>query len=80
LKTDGLITELFKRIKSEIVGKNVCKNQGKGAPQHKISVEIREIITSHFSFKPSTPPSLPEKKCSECEILAFFADNPVYVL
>jgi len=56
LKTDGLITELFKRIKSEIVGKNVCENQGKGVPQHKISMEIREKITSHINnFKPCAP-------------------------
>ncbi|KAK2704506.1 hypothetical protein QYM36_016788 [Artemia franciscana] len=35
---------------------NVCENRGERAPQHKISVEIREKVTSHInSFKPCTP-------------------------
>ena len=32
LKTDGFITELCKKIKSDIVGQNVCENPGKRAP------------------------------------------------
>ncbi|KAK2704977.1 hypothetical protein QYM36_017133 [Artemia franciscana] len=79
LKTVGLVTELCKKIKSGIVGQNVYENRGKRTSQHKISVEIREQVTSYInSFKPCTP-LLPEKKCSEYEALAFFADNPVYV-
>ncbi|KAK2703889.1 hypothetical protein QYM36_017815 [Artemia franciscana] len=57
LKTDGLITELCKKIKSGIVGQIFCENRGKRAPQHKISLEIREKVTSHINnFKPCTPP------------------------
>ena len=56
LQTDGLITELCKKIKSDIVGQNVCENPGKRAPQNKVSIAIREKATSHInSLKPSTP-------------------------
>jgi len=46
----------MQNIKNDIVGHNVCENHGKRAPQHKISVAIRETVTSHFNiFKPCTP-------------------------
>ena len=75
LKTDGLITEWCKKIKSDIVGQNVFENPGKRAPQNKVSVEIREKVTSYInSFKPCTP-HIQRKKCSDCEVLALFAYN-----